>query len=76
VSEFLRQVPFLIAVFALSLGLFPDEVLGWFDDEFDVSDLFYLLVSAVVFVIGLTTAYIVMIESFRADPEPLPQRDS
>ena len=74
-SEFLRQTPFLIAIFALSLGLFPDEVLGWFDDEFEVSDLFYLVVSAVVFVIGLTTAYIVLIESFRADPKPLPRRD-
>ena len=74
-SEFLRQVPFLIAIFALSLGLFPDEVLGWFDDEIDVSDLFYFFVSVVVFVIGLTTTYIAMIESFRAYPEPLLRRD-
>jgi hypothetical protein len=72
VPEFLRQLPFLCGVFGLAYWLFPDDVLAGFIDDIETMDLFYLALSIAVFAIGLTLAFLIVVES--RGVERLPER--
>ena len=65
--EVIKQIPFLIGVFALSWGLFPDDI---FEDVFEDPELIDSLLLAgsfLVFLIGCLTAYVVALELMPID---------